>query len=366
MEFKDKVKIFVMPMENDGCSYYRIRKPYSFLNKDLFDVQFITNKELETPEVLAYLEICDYVVCRQYHDKAIKILDQLFSHKDSKRKTPLKVILDMDDDVFNIDPYNEAYQVFGVKEVKHEDKWLWKDGENIDIKVNQEYRESLEWLIKRADILTVSTERLKTKYSELNKNIFILNNAIDTKDWIVPNFKEHQEIRIGWTGGVSHYADWFTVKDDVERIMKEYPRIKLCIAGSMFEGIFKDIDQSRIESWAWVDSTGHGYRTAMMDLDLAIIPLENTPFNSNKSCVKFYEFSSLKIPTICSNVAPYSDECPKESLSDNFYESIKYYIENPDKAKEIADKNYQWVMENRNQKEISKKLENKLVDNLKK
>lgn len=364
MEFKDKIKILILPMENDGCSYYRIRKPYSFLDKDIFDVQFITNKELETPEVLEYLEICDYVVCRQYHDKAIKILDKLFSHKDSKRKTPLKVVLDMDDDVFNINPYNEAYQVFGIEEVKHEDKWLWKDGENIDIKVNKEYRESLEWLIKRANILTVSTERLKKRYSEFNNNIVVVSNAIDVKDWIAPNFKPHKEFRIGWTGGVSHYADWYTIKDDVERIMKEYPQVKLCIAGSLFEGIFKNIDNNRIESWAWVDSTGHGYRTAMMDLDLAIIPLEDTPFNSNKSCVKFYEFSSLKIPTICSNVAPYSDECPKESLSDNFYESIKYLINNPDKAKELGEKNYNWVMKNRLQENISKKLYLKLKEML--
>ena len=29
----------------------------------------------------------------------------------------------MDDDVFNIDPYSEAYQSFGTKEVKHNNQW---------------------------------------------------------------------------------------------------------------------------------------------------------------------------------------------------------------------------------------------------
>ena len=33
----------------------------------------------------------------------------------------------MDDDLFDIDPYSD-YQIFGTKEVKHGDKWLWKDG----------------------------------------------------------------------------------------------------------------------------------------------------------------------------------------------------------------------------------------------
>ena len=362
MEFKDKIKIFVLPMENDGCTHYRIKKPYSFLDKEKFDVQFIRDKELETPEALAYLEVCDYIVARQYHDKAIKILDNLFKHPDSKRKKPLKVILDMDDDVFDIDPYNEAYGVFGTKEVKHGDKWLWKDGVNFEIKVNQEYLESLERLLRRADILTVSTNRLKEKYKKYNDNVVVLNNAIDTNDWRVPNFKEHKEFRIGWTGGTSHYKDWWTIKDDIERIMAEYPQVKLCIAGAMFEGIFKNISRDRVEFWNWVDPTGHGYRVAMMDLDLAIIPLEDTPFNANKSCIKFYEFSSLKIPTICSDVPPYSDEAPQESLSKRFYNDIKYYIENPKERKSMAEKNYKWVMENRKQEEISKKLQKLLCN----
>lgn len=352
------MRIFIMPLNRDGCSHYRVNKPYRAM-KDK-EIIFFDAKDLDTPEALQYLEQCDYVLCRQYHDKAIEMLDPIMEKIGKK----LKVILDIDDDVFDIDPYNESYGIFGTKEVKHGDKWLWKNGENIDIKVNTEYVDRLRRFIKRVDILTVSTERLKERFSKYNKNIIVVNNAIDKKDWVVPNFKAHREIRIGWTGGTSHYKDWYTVKDDIVRIIKEYPRIKLVIGGIKFEGIFKDIDQSRIEHWDWVDPTGHGYRTAMMDLDLAIIPLEDTSFNSNKSCVKFYEFSSLKIPTICSNVAPYKDEVPIESLSNNFYESLKDLIENPDKAKEMGEKNYKWVMENRIQEDISKKLHSELLSRL--
>jgi len=322
---------------------------------------FFDSKDLETPQALQYLEQCDYVLCRQYHDKAIAMLDPIMDKVGKK----LRVILDMDDDVFNIDPYSDSYEIFGTEEVKHGDKWLWKDGVNFDIKDNKDYIERLKVFIRRADILTVSTERLKEKFKEYNDNIIVVPNSIDPKDWVVPNFREHQEIRIGWSGGTSHYKDWYTVKDDLERIMKEYPRIKLCIAGTSFDGIFKNIDTKRVEKWDWVDPTGHGFRMAMMDLDLAIIPLEGTEFNSNKSCIKFYEFSSLKIPTICSNVPPYSDEAPKESLSSSFYETIKYYIEHPDNAKEMAEKNYNWVMENRNQDNISKELYEKLCQFLK-
>ena len=354
------LKIFTLPCNNDGCTHYRINKPYKGMNDN--GIIFFEQKDMESPEALEYLESADYILCRQYHDKVVKIIDNLFNSKEAKKqgKKMPKIILDIDDDVFDIDPYNEAYKVFGNKEVKHGDKWLWQDKVNIDIEKNKAYRESLKWLIKRADVLTVSTERLKERYKEFNNNIIIVPNAIDPKDWIVPNFKEKEEIRIGWSGGVSHYTDWYPIRKDIERIMKEYPQVKLCIAGAMFEGIFKNIDKDRVETWHWVDPTGHGYRMGMMDLDIAIIPLADTPFNANKSCIKFYEFSALKIPTICSNVAPYSDEAPKESLTNNFYESIKSLIENADK--EMGEKNYKWVMANRNQEQISKELYNKLKD----
>jgi glycosyltransferase involved in cell wall biosynthesis len=357
------MKIFVMPMAPEGCSHYRIVKPYKGIGDN--EIIFFQDKDIETPEALQYLEESDYILCRQYHDKAVlKVLDPLFNLPDSKRKKPLKVILDMDDDVFNLDPYSDAYQFFGIQEVKHGSEWLWKDGVNIDIKVNKEYQKSLKSFLMRADIVTVSTERLKNTYSKYNNNVIIVPNAIDQKDWIVPNFKEHKEYRIGWTGGLSHYSDWYEIKDDIERIAKEFPQVKFVIGGIKFDGIFKNINKEQVEYWPWVDATGHGYRVSMMDLDLAIIPLRDSSFNSNKSCIKFYEFSSIKVPTICSNVAPYSDEAPKESLSDNFYESIKYYIENKDKAIEMAEKNYEFVIKERRQEDISKELYKVLKDNL--
>ena len=299
-----------MPMAVEGCTHYRINKIYKLMGDP--EIVFFQDKDLETPEALDYLEQSDYVLCRQYHDKAIlKILDPLFNHPDSKRKKPLRVILDMDDDLFDIDPYSDCYQIFGTKEVKHGDQWLCKDGVNINIQDNKEYLKSLEKFLRRADIITVSTERLKKRYSEFNNNIIVVPNSIDKKDWVVPNFKEHDEFRIGWTGGLSHYSDWYEIKDDIEKIAKEYPQVKFVIGGIKFDGIFKNIDPKQFEYWGWVDATGHGYRVAMMDLDLAIIPLKNSEFNANKSCIKFYEFSSLKVPTICSNTAPYSDEVPK-------------------------------------------------------
>ena len=108
----------------------------------------------------------------------------------------------------------------------------------------------------------------------------------------------------------------------------------------------------------------HGFRTALMNLDIAIVPLEESTFNSNKSCIKFYEFSSLKVPTICSAVPPYSDEVPIELLFDKLYDKIVPLI----KSKELRDKvgniTYNWIMKNRDLKKITEDLYNNICDKL--
>lgn len=353
------LKIAVMPMADDGCSHYRINKPYRMLEEmGLAYVKFFKPAEIEQQDFADHLHLVDLVVCRQYHNRAIlKTIDKYFKG--------VRVLLDLDDDLFNIDPYNEAYGAYGTKEVKHNNKWLWKDGLNMDISTNKKEVNLLKKFLKRADIVSVSTPRLKEALSKYNDNIIVNYNSIDKRDWLVREFvKKEDEIRIGWTGGASHYKDWLTIQEDLLRVMKDFPQVKLVIGGTMFEGVFKDIDPSRIEHYDWVSPSAHGFRTALMNLDIAIVPLEESTFNSNKSCIKFYEFGSLKVPTICSAVPPYSDEVPVELLFDKLYDKIVPLI----KSKELRDKVgniiYSWIMKHRNLKNVTEDLYNNICDKL--
>ena len=60
------MKIFVMPMANEGCSHYRINKIYKLMGDN--EIIFFQDKDMETPEALSFLEECDYVLCLQYRD----------------------------------------------------------------------------------------------------------------------------------------------------------------------------------------------------------------------------------------------------------------------------------------------------------
>jgi glycosyltransferase involved in cell wall biosynthesis len=333
--------ILVMPIDNGGCGYYRLKQPYQdkaiFLNPGDFEGTDLPEKLKDNPTI----------ICRTSHAKAINTLKKYFPG--------LKIVVDLDDDIFNVDPYNDSYRYYGLKEVKHGKQWLWKDGDSIDLKRNNIEIAKIQALVDSADMLTVSTPRLAKHFK--HPNIYINYNAINFDEWKRVKVKrEKKEFRLGWSGSPSHYTDWAKIQDELAELMKRYPDVKLVLAGAMFDGTVKNIDPKRIEYWPWVHPEAHPYRSVLLDLDLAIIPLADNVFNSSKSCVKWYEFSALGVPTIASNVAPYSDEMPKEQLFDELLPVFDRYYQDEKLREDNANKQYIWVKENRNQKEVSQKL----------
>jgi glycosyltransferase involved in cell wall biosynthesis len=263
-------------------------------------------------------------------------------------------VLDLDDDVFDVSPYNDNYEFFGTKEVKHGSEWLWKNGENgFDANRNQIELDHIQALINRADILTVSTPRLAKKFK--HPNIYINYNGINFEEWHRIEVKRN-EFRLGWSGSPSHYVDWALIQDELAELMNKHKDVKLVIAGAKFDGTVKNIDPKRIEYWPWVLPEAHPYRSAVMGLDMAVIPLADNNFNRGRSCVKWYEFSALGVPVIASNVPPYSDEMPKDQLFDKLLPTFEKYYHNKELRQKTADNQYQWVKKHRNQTTLSKAL----------
>jgi len=335
-------KIFAMTSTPGGSWFYRVRKPYEQ------DAIFLTPSDFESDKLASELKSRPTLICRTNHAKAIlNTIDKYFPG--------CRIVMDLDDDVFNVSPYNDNYEYFGTKEVKHGDKWLWEDGQTIDLKANQIEMDYIKRLIDRADVLTVSTPRLAQRFN--HPNIYINYNGIDFDDWHrVKIQRKKKEFRLGWSGSPSHYVDWANIQGQLAELMKRYPDVKLVLAGAKFKGTLKNINPERIEHWDWVLPEAHSFRSVLLDLDLAIIPLAADQFNSCRSCVKWYEFSSLGFPAIASDVAPYKDEMPKDQLFTDLIPVFDRFYHNEKLRHDVADRQYQWVKKHRNQKELRKNL----------
>jgi glycosyltransferase involved in cell wall biosynthesis len=351
------LNILIAPVGEDGCSHYRIKKPYTAvknIGEKGVEVVFISNKETEE-ELFNLVSSADIIVFRQCHYDLMKmIVDNNLSSA--------KLVVDFDDDIFNMCPYTDAYRIFGLEEVEHDGKMLWKDGySGFDIKKNREEAARSVEMIKNADLVTVTTEYLGNVMKEIGaKEIAVFDNGINFNNWKKWNFKKHSGIRIGWTGGATHYIDWFSIKDALKRVFDKYKGtgidLKLVIQGAKWDGTLKGIDY---EFHDWIAFDGHPYKTASLDLDIAVIPLADTKFNDSKSCIKWYEFSALGVPSLVSNVLPYSAEVNKDTAltydnEEEFEEKLCRLIEDEMLRETIGNNAYKWVRQNKNIKDIAK------------
>ena len=163
-----------------------------------------------------------------------------------------------------------------------------------------------------------------------------------------------KEIRLGWQGGNSHYHDLYMIAPAIKRILSKYDNTKFVFFGDLgLKGLFKDVDESRIEWNNWVSNAAYPYKLATLNFDIGLCPIVDDKFNSCKSTLKYLEYSALKVPTIASNIPPYSldithNENGLLSSEDNWFNAMEELVLDENKRNELAESAYCNVLENHN------------------
>lgn len=131
----------------------------------------------------------------------------------------------------------------------------------------------------------------------IHKAHAIAQKSRDTSDGVV---------RIGFAGTTSHSLDLKKIESALLRLAALYrDRIEIILWGAATQDL-EACDQVRVIRTA----TGYwNYLPALarLGLDIAIAPLDDTPFNRCKSDLKWLEYSALGIPTVCSDVTPFAE-----------------------------------------------------------
>lgn len=343
------LKIISLPVDQGGCGWYRIRQPFEMIKRFTpHDVHIVDSSKDDMVEVTKAMSIADVVVVRQGGEVGINELKTMPEFKN------LKWILDIDDNIECIDPYSEHYSEYGTKEFIHNDNGkkikLWEDGVNIDLKKNIERIDSLIQGLRDADLVTVTTEKLREYALQYNKNVAVLPNCINFERWWKLPLKQNKKLRIGWSGGISHYRDWYTIKEPLNQLMREYD-FTLVMIGAEFKGIVDKDNQDRLEVHDWTPFKGHSYRMMCMNLDIALIPLEDMEFNQYKSSIKFLEMSAMGVPSVVPNILPYSEDINENnafiySTTNDFYKQLKSAIEDKKLRSKIGENAMKYVKEN--------------------
>lgn len=197
------------------------------------------------------------------------------------RKGRSRMVLELDDDLWTIDPANaRAYRAF-----------------------TPELLDNLERNIETSDAVTVTTDHLADVVSKWNSNVTVVPNRIP--GWLLEHQRPvNEHLTIGWGGSASHVIDWDEPAPQVGRFLKRNPQVRAHLMGGMFPSM-RSWPTSQIRTTKWVASVADYYRT--LDFDIGLAPLKPHVFNRSKSNLRLVEMAALGIPVVASDYGPYAD-----------------------------------------------------------
>lgn len=357
------LKILAFPVGQDGCSGYRVRKPLEGIKLYTdHDVHIIDKHKDDMNTTAKLFPLADVVWMRPGAELGRQQILDIFKKEGVDVKA--KWVMDIDDNLELVSPYSEFYRHNGMDEFTHNGVKIWEDGKNgFNLEENRERVASQMQGLRDADMVVTTTNTLGEYAKKFNDNVYVNDNTIDFTAWWPVAHKKNKRLKVLWAGSPSHYQDFYTIKEPLQKLMKEYD-FEILMVGSNYPGIFGDYSD-RVTPLPWVTFQAHSYRMMSLSADIAIIPLVSDEFNKYKSAIKFYEVSAMGIPAVVSNTLPYSEVANNDNAltyktPEGFYTQMKKLLESGTLRNKIGKKAYKWVKENKNLKLESIKLAERL------
>ena len=234
------------------------------------------------------------------------------------------------------------------------------------------YTQTVTDAFKYADWVTTTTKTFADEIKQYTSNVTVLPNVISTTDiqWQKREI-QNSRLRFGWVGGVFHLPDIKLLQPCFDRLYKFGNEIKddtyqFCVAGfnpnPEYIGIEKVVKSRRLDKEyqdylaqmtqamehygfdkpyrrIWTRDV-YNYAQGYNEMDVCLIPLRDSKFNRCKSELKIIEAGTMGKSVIVSNVTPYKEyiEDGENGLfATNWYDEIKYMLNEPEHRKDMAD-----------------------------
>lgn len=208
------------------------------------------------------------------------------------KKLGLKLIYDLDDDMWNVPKENPAYP-------------------NL-----MHYKMGFIECMKIVDAITVSTKHLAKivaqqmkKYGDRHIPIIVVENRVDEKIF-APVTKKDQMI-VGWAGSTSHIGDLGVVLDGLLEVAIEETDVQFEFRGLEPPVALQELSNVTFKLWTPVSEFVS--RMPQWGWSVGLAPLTDHIFNESKSCIKVLESAYCRIPCLCSWVDQYDRFCSYDS-----------------------------------------------------
>ena len=321
------------PLQHSACAFYRANGVLAYMeNKNLeFDFHKM-HAQLFQHDLYGYDGI---FVGRSYDPTGEQIVD--WAHQ-----LGLAVITDYDDDLFNVEPDNAAYEAFA----------------------NPKAQQHVANILRKSHLVIVTTEGLKAQYKRWNGNIKVVPNAFNDHIFDVKKIERARNRIVLWRGGNSHRLEIAEFGQAIVDVMKANPTWKFIMMG------FRDIHIERklhgqaqyIGALPLIEYF-HYVRNKLSPA-VAVVPLRDSVFNKSKSNIAWQEATWAGATTVLPNQYQWNT-VPARIYTDtaSFAEQMQYAIQASEKredenfAKSVLELRENWLLS-----EVNKQRANAILE----
>ena len=262
------------------CPYIRLHALFSKLSESKKFTFFMYGMDS-----FVMMDIDNILRCKLFDVVVVqRILPFLDVLRKKCNKYGIKLVYETDDDLLGVEPNSPSYEY-----------------------VNR-VSDSIKNFIDASEVITVTTPTLASKFDE-NKTVIISNYYVDSVFDIKKDIKTEGKLKLGYYGTLTHSKDLFLIKNVILKLKEKYDFDFEVIGGfnasdnvdeSWFKAVELPPDNMNFEKFmGWLSKT--------IDWDIALVPLEDSPFNQCKSELKFIELAVLGLPGVYSDMCVYNN-----------------------------------------------------------
>ena len=323
--------------DHQGCGFWRIHWPEALINGQQLGI--INNNNFMILQENFYNGIKSVRIQRQVTPSQLQFVK--FLRELSNKTNNFKIYYEIDDVIFpeDIPVYNKAREAF------------------LDPTIGTTAIE----IMKLCDMITTPTQYMSQYYQNRSGVPAIVLPNYMPKFWmdrfyskakVVENYdRNRKRPRVGYVGSPTHFniARTLGVRDDFKDIgdviVKTIKDFKWVLMGGYPEELESYIRSGDIEFKPWARIFDYPAVYDSLNLNVAIAPIQNNPFNLAKANIKYIEAGALGIPCVCQDLEPYKIAPLRFNTADEMIDKIKkltsdrkVYLTESDNARKVASK----------------------------
>lgn len=255
-------------------------------------------------------------------------------------------------------PFSEwLLKVFGIPYVLDFDDAIFHNyDKSTNALVRLFFQKKIDKIMKWSSGVVVGNDYLKNRAIEAKAGfITLIPTVVDLKRYEESNHSHNPKERmvIGWIGSPSTFQYLRQIEAVLEKAVSQW-NVAICIVGANESLSFQD-------HVSYVDWTENTEVSSIMNFDVGIMPLDDSPWSKGKCAYKLIQYMACKLPVIASPVGANKEVVAHgingylAATEAAWLECIGDYLQNPSKREEHGKKGFEKVQKEYNLDQATKR-----------